>query len=97
MSTFNESDHPRREDGRFAAKTQGEVDPGLGEIGNRPHPPAGWRENDDGTAVCPHRDLSVCSSCANEPELVDGRGAYFWIGDSELRAEAKAALGILSD
>lgn len=56
------------------------------------HPiPWHYRENADGTAVCPHRDLSVCPSCAATDErLVEVAGAHFLIDDPAIRAELLA-------
>lgn len=36
-----------------------------------------WTTNADGSLVCPHRDLSVCPSCAELPQVVEAAGAHF--------------------
>lgn len=51
-----------------------------------------FRSNADGTAVCPHRDLSVCTECASHPEIVEVSGAHFHIADPAERAELAAML-----
>jgi hypothetical protein len=54
--------------------------------------PSKYRTNADGSAVCPHRDLSVCSSCATDPTLVNVAGAHFHFPDPADRAALAAAL-----
>lgn len=44
------------------------------------------RLNADGTAVCPHRDLSVCDACAKDPRFVEVAGAHYFIPDPQERA-----------
>lgn len=39
--------------------------------------PATWATNADGSLVCPHRDLSVCSACAGLPGVTEVVGAHF--------------------
>lgn len=51
-----------------------------------------FRTNDDGTAVCPHRDLTVCAECATHPEVVAVAGAHFHMPDAAERAELMEAL-----
>lgn len=51
-----------------------------------------FRTNDDGTAVCPHRDLTVCAECATHPEVVAVAGAHFHMPDADERAELMEAL-----
>lgn len=42
--------------------------------------------NPDGSAVCPHRDLSVCKPCAAaDPTLVFVHGVYYHIPDADQR------------
>lgn len=54
-----------------------------------------YRTNADGTAVCPHRDLSVCDPCAAaDPMLVEVLGAHFHARDE---AERDEFLAILAD
>lgn len=39
-----------------------------------------YRTNADGSAVCPHRDLSVCAECvAADPDLIDCVGVHFHV------------------
>lgn len=41
-----------------------------------------YRTNADGTAVCPHRDLSVCPDCYTaDPALIEVAGAHFHVTD----------------
>lgn len=41
-----------------------------------------YKSNADGSAVCPHRDLSCCARCvASDPALVDVAGAHFHVTD----------------
>lgn len=43
--------------------------------------PTGWDENHlDGSAVCPHRDLSVCTVCRHDQRehLVEIMGRHYW-------------------
>lgn len=52
-----------------------------------------YRSNADGSAVCPHRDLSVCPKClAADDRLVDVVGAVFLIPDPAERAAILADL-----
>lgn len=45
-----------------------------------------YRNNADGSAVCPHRDLTCCAECvASDPALVDVAGAYFHVPDPHER------------
>jgi hypothetical protein len=54
------------------------------KLGERKNPPAGWREGFDSSLACPHRDQSVCSSCAAEnPEAHECYGVHFWIQVSD--------------
>lgn len=53
-----------------------------------------FREQADGSLVCPHRDLSVCPPCAaSDPAIVDVVGAHFYVPDPADRAEI---LGMIS-
>lgn len=49
--------------------------------------PAYWRTDADGSLVCPHRDLSVCSDCATLPGVTEVAGAHFYDPDGKI-AEA---------
>lgn len=61
-------------------------------------PPKGWHEQADGTLVCPHRDLSVCPSCADAHEAcVEVVGAHFWLPDADDRALVAAGVAGGSD
>lgn len=40
------------------------------------------REQADGSAVCRHRDLGVCSRCAEHPWYVEVYGAHYWLPDA---------------
>jgi hypothetical protein len=52
-----------------------------------------YRSNADGSAVCQHRDLSVCPTCAAaDDRLVDVVGAHFLIVDPAERAELLAQM-----
>lgn len=58
--------------------------------------PKGWREGHGGDLACPHRDCSVCPSCAaTTPEAVEVYGVHLWIPDpadrDALRAQMAAA------
>lgn len=47
-------------------------------------PETTYRHNSDGSAVCSHRDLSVCDACkAADPMLRDILGATFLLTDAE--------------
>jgi hypothetical protein len=50
------------------------------------------RTNADGSAVCPHRDLSVCPSCADNLAMVEVAGVHYFIPDPAERAELAEAL-----
>lgn len=50
------------------------------------------RLNADGTAVCPHRDLSVCSHCATDARYIEVAGAHYFIPDPGERAAIMAEL-----
>lgn len=69
--------------------------PPSGEIPDRPPSPTKeYRFNADGSAVCAHRDLSVCPKClAADPNLVDVSGSVFLVTESgtELAALRAAA------
>jgi hypothetical protein len=55
--------------------------------------PRGWRTNSDDSAVCPHRDLSVCPKCENSyVELVNVYGECFWVSDEQDRAELLSSI-----
>lgn len=55
--------------------------------------PTKYRSNADGTAVCRHRDLSVCADCAAADEaLVPVSGAYYHVPNPAERAALAAAL-----
>jgi hypothetical protein len=46
-----------------------------------------YRTNSDGSAVCPHRDLSCCGTCvATDDALVEVVGAHYFVGSEEERA-----------
>jgi len=52
-----------------------------------------YRFNADGSAVCAHRDLSVCPKClAADPNLVDVIGAVYLVDDPDERAALRAAM-----
>lgn len=51
-----------------------------------------YRTNADGSAVCPHRDLSVCADCATHPHIVEVFGAHYHLPDAADRAELLAAI-----
>jgi hypothetical protein len=51
-----------------------------------------YRSNADGTAVCPHRDLSVCPHCATDPTLVEVAGAHYHLPDPADRAALQAEM-----
>jgi hypothetical protein len=53
-----------------------------------------FRTNADGTAVCPHRDLSVCPACASDPAVVEVVGAHYYIPDAAERARLLAELAV---
>ncbi len=40
-----------------------------------------YRTNADGSAVCPHRDMSVCADCATHPHIVEVFGAHYHLTD----------------
>lgn len=51
-------------------------------------------ETMEGNIVCPHRDLSVCPTCADaHDEIVEVVGLHFWITDPAERAELLTAIG----
>lgn len=58
-------------------------------------PTTKYRSNADGTAVCPHRDLSVCASCATDPTLVESMGAHYHVPDPADRAEFVATMAAI--
>lgn len=48
--------------------------------------PSDWREGHDGSLACPHRDVSVCPSCAStHAEAVEVAGVHFWVGSAAER------------
>lgn len=52
-----------------------------------------YRSNADGSAVCAHRDLSVCDACADSDEaLVEVVGAHFYVPNADERAALVEAL-----
>lgn len=53
---------------------------------------APFRTQADGTAVCPHRDLSVCPPCATDPAIVEVAGAHYHLPDPADRAALVAML-----
>lgn len=50
--------------------------------------------NADGSAVCAHRDLSVCPLCAAHPFYVEVVGAHYWVPEASERAELRAEMGV---
>jgi len=50
-------------------------------------PAIGWRENPDGSLICPHRDLSVCRECSAvyADVIVDVYGRWFYDPTGEIR------------
>lgn len=56
--------------------------------------PARFRlgSNADGSAICEHRDLSVCPECATHPLCVEVVGAHFLVADLAERDELLAAI-----
>lgn len=49
--------------------------------------PTQYRYNVDGSAVCPHRDLTCCPTCvAADPNLRDVAGAHYLFTDAEFAA-----------
>jgi hypothetical protein len=71
-----------------------EQPPSLGDLleaSLTQRPPRGFREQADGTLVCPHRDLYVCDTCAtSSPGIVEVMGVHYWIPDPAERAELAA-------
>ena len=51
------------------------------------------RHNADGSAVCPHRDLSVCADCASWEAMVEVAGVHYFVPDADERAELMDMLG----
>lgn len=51
-----------------------------------------FRTNADGSAVCPHRDLTCCPRCAALPEVVEVAGAHYFVADPVERAALRALL-----
>jgi len=51
--------------------------------------PRGFRQGFDGDIACPHRDLSVCPTCAleHQPEIVESFGRHYWVTDPAERTE----------
>ena len=48
--------------------------------------PNQYRTNADGTAVCSHRDISVCPDCFTaDPALIEVAGAHFHVTDPHER------------
>lgn len=43
------------------------------------------KTNADGSAICIHRDLSVCPGCATHPLIVHVSGAHFLCADEAER------------
>ncbi len=55
-----------------------------------------YRTNADGSAVCPHRDLTCCPDCvASDVRLVDVAGEYYFVPDPAERAALIADLADL--
>lgn len=54
--------------------------------------PAEWNTNADGSLACPHRDLSVCPSCATHPEVADVVGAHYHDPDGTIAADLAEVL-----
>jgi hypothetical protein len=54
------------------------VEPGNREPGHTRGTMTKYRTNADGSAVCPHRDLSVCPACAHaDHDLIAVAGSHF--------------------
>lgn len=51
-----------------------------------------FRTNADGSAVCPHRDLSVCPGCASDPAVVEVAGAHYYVPDPAERVALDALI-----
>lgn len=51
----------------------------------------------DGTAVCPHRDLSVCGGCATDENLVEVAGVHYFVEDPSERDDLRAVLAEIDD
>jgi hypothetical protein len=51
-----------------------------------------FRTNADGTAVCLHRDLSVCPECSHHPHVVEVSGAHYAFPDKATADEARLVL-----
>ena len=49
-----------------------------------------WTTNADGSAVCPHRDLTVCTDCRYHPDVVEVGGAFFILSADEQAALREA-------
>lgn len=65
----------------------------LDEMGGGPERAARpVRYNADGSAVCRHRDLSVCPACATDPRYVEVVGAFYFVPDETERAALRASL-----
>ena len=51
-----------------------------------------FRTNADGTAVCAHRDLSVCDECAKDEAIVEVVGAHYYVPNPADRDELRSML-----
>jgi hypothetical protein len=51
-----------------------------------------FRSNADGTAVCIHRDLSVCDECAKHEAIVEVIGAHYYVPNATEREMLRAEL-----
>jgi len=51
-----------------------------------------FRSNADGTAVCAHRDLSVCDECAKDESIVEVVGAHYHVPNPADRDELRSML-----
>lgn len=56
-----------------------------------------YRTNADGSAVCPHRDLSVCPACRKDPNLVEASGAWFHFPEPGMADLARAEIARIRD
>jgi len=52
------------------------------------------RYNPDGSAVCAHRDLSVCAECATDERYVEVAGAHYWVPDASEREVLRSELNL---
>jgi hypothetical protein len=57
-----------------------------------------YRTQADGSAVCPHRDLSVCDACLkSDDRLVEGLGCAYFVPNAAERADLRLTLTEIRD